>query len=73
MSFIAETPGLHDASPAESRDQNLVDLRPMVIASVALCAFFIAVRVYEQAFALTAGVDSYDPVFQTYWGKVWLF
>lgn len=70
MSLIAETEGLCEAAPAGLQDRNLVDLRPMMIASAALCIFFIAVRIYEQVFALTTGVDSYDPIFQTYWVNI---
>jgi methane/ammonia monooxygenase subunit C len=71
MSFIVEKLGLGEASPAESPDQKLVDLRPMMIASAALCAFYIGIRAYEQVFGTREGVlgrmDFYSPFFYKYW------
>nr|WP_084143982.1 methane monooxygenase/ammonia monooxygenase subunit C [Methylocapsa acidiphila] len=53
-----------------SVDRPIADLRPLWIAGAVICAFYVGVRLYEQAFGWYAGLDSFSPEFQKYWTRV---
>ena len=45
----------------------LLDGRPLIIGTLAICTFYVGVRIYEQVFGWYAGLDSFAPEFTTYW------
>jgi methane/ammonia monooxygenase subunit C len=47
--------------------RSLLDLRPLLISTAALCGFYFLLRLYEYVFGASAGLDSYAPEFQTFW------
>lgn len=66
MSLVTHTePAL--AAAAASQDRPIVDLKPLWIATLAICAFYVGVRIYEQAFGWIAGMDAYSREFQIHW------
>ncbi|SFK69143.1 methane monooxygenase/ammonia monooxygenase subunit C [Methylocapsa palsarum] len=71
MTLIANVQEARADEDRERQERPLVDLRPMMIASTALSAFYIALRIYEQYFGTREGVlarmDFYSPFFYTYW------
>lgn len=44
-----------------------VDVRLMALTFLALTVIYVAFRIYQQVYALKAGLDSTAPEFQTYW------
>jgi len=59
MTFITEK--IRGAvTTAAAAERPLIDLKWTWIATVAICAFFIGVREYEQMFGWKAGMDSYS-------------
>ena len=48
-------------------EKPLLDGRPVILGSAALCIYWVAVRIYEQAFGQLYGLDSFSPEFTTYW------
>lgn len=52
---------------AAQRAEHIIDTRPVVIGVVALMFFVAILRLYEQLFAWSAGLDSFSPEFQSYW------
>lgn len=67
MSFITSILLEHTPAASTSRDRPIVDLRPMWFGLIALVGFFIAVRIYEQAFGWYSGMDSNSREFQLGW------
>lgn len=45
----------------------IFSFKPMVMGIVFLTFIYAALRVYQQAFAFKFGLDSTDPIFETYW------
>ena len=45
----------------------LLDGRPVIIGTLAICTFYVCVRIYEQVFGWYAGLNSFAPEFTTYW------
>jgi hypothetical protein len=39
----------------------------LIIGTLAICTFYVGVRIYEQVFGWYAGPDSFAPEFTTYW------
>ncbi len=66
MTLITDT-AQRPAAAIVSVDRPVADLRPLWIAGVAICAFYVGVRIYEQAFGWYAGLDAFSPEFQKYW------
>lgn len=52
---------------AARRAARVLDPRPVAIGAVALTLFVAFLRAYEQLFGWSAGLDSFDPAFHTYW------
>jgi methane/ammonia monooxygenase subunit C len=72
MSFITgvfQKREVEAVAPA-SVERPIVNLKDTMIAMAALCAFFIGVRIYEQFFYKTAGIDAFSDEFQLYWVSV---
>lgn len=56
-----------DTTLSAQRAAPIVNIRPLLFGIVALAFFVVLLRVYEQAFGWTAGLDSFSPEFQIYW------
>jgi methane/ammonia monooxygenase subunit C len=52
---------------ATSQDRPILDLKPMWIGTIALCAFFVILRIYEQFYGWSAGMDSNSQEFAISW------
>lgn len=62
----APAPSTQPAAQAGKRD-SVVDLRLFLVALVMLSVIYIALRIYQQAFGWTAGLDATSPEFDHYW------
>ncbi|MBL1258400.1 methane monooxygenase/ammonia monooxygenase subunit C [Methylocystis sp. Sn-Cys] len=56
----------HAAGAAE-RAERIVDTKPLLFGVLALTLFVAALRLFEQAFGWTVGLDSFAPEFELYW------
>ncbi|WP_281800449.1 methane monooxygenase/ammonia monooxygenase subunit C [Methylocystis echinoides] len=56
-----------DTSTTAADAGKILDLRPVVSGVVALTLLVAALRLYEQLFGWSAGLDSFSPEFQIYW------
>lgn len=56
-----------DAAATEVRAAKILDIRPVLIGVAALTILVAALRLYEQLFGWSAGLDSFSPEFQIYW------
>jgi methane/ammonia monooxygenase subunit C len=56
-----------DTSTTAAGAGKILDLRPVVSGVVALTLLVAALRLYEQLFGWSAGLDSFSPEFQIYW------
>jgi methane/ammonia monooxygenase subunit C len=65
MSLVTGTARTGEA--AAVAEAPLFNGRPLIIAMLAICTFYIGVRIYEQVFGWYAGLDSFAPEFTTYW------
>jgi methane/ammonia monooxygenase subunit C len=65
MSLVTGTARSGEA--AAVAEAPLVDGRLAVYATLAICTFYVGVRIYEQVFGWYAGLDSFAPEFTTYW------
>src|SRR5208337_4468216 len=65
MSLVTGTARTGEA--AAVAEAPLLDGRPVIIGTLAICAFYVCVRIYEQVFGSYAGLDSFAPEFTTYW------
>ena len=70
MSFLTNIMQERTAANTASAERPLVDLKLTCIAAATICAFFIGVRIYEQFFHRTAGIDAFSDEFQLYWVTV---
>ena len=62
----------HSRSPAEPRSSvgantKVFNVVPVALAWGLLLAVFMGLRFYQQLFAFKYGLDSTDPIFETYW------
>ena len=71
MAFTTEELRKFPFGPGEKAPVNttdgLIPWRFMIGFAAIAAAFTIRVRVYPQIFALSAGLDYFEPAFQTYW------
>ncbi|KAF2992448.1 methane monooxygenase/ammonia monooxygenase subunit C [Methylocystis sp. MJC1] len=58
------------AAGAAQRATRIVNIKPLLFGVLALTIFVALLRIFEQAFGWTAGLDSFDPEFQLYWGNL---
>jgi len=65
MSLVTELRA--PARPRLSPRRRFSDGRPVIIGTLAICTFYVCVRIYEQVFGWYAGLDSFAPEFTTYW------
>ena len=65
MSLVTGTARTGEA--AAVAEAPLLDGRLAVIGTLAICTFYVGVRIYEQVFGWYAGLDSFAPEFTTYW------
>ncbi len=56
-----------DTAATEVRAAKILDIRPVLIGAAALTILVAALRLYEQLFGWSAGLDSFSPEFQIYW------
>jgi methane/ammonia monooxygenase subunit C len=56
-----------DSAGAAQRAARVVDTKPVVFGTIALMLFVALLRLYEQLFGWSAGLDSFSPEFQLYW------
>lgn len=70
MSFIANIMQTRAGTTEASAEQPLMNLRPVLIATGLICAFFVGVRIYQQFFHRTAGIDAYSGEFELYWVSI---
>ena len=54
------------AGEAAAVEAPLFDGRPVILGTLAICVFYVGVRIYEQAFGQSYGIDSFAPEFTTY-------
>lgn len=47
--------------------ERILDMKPLLIGVCALTIFVAILRLYEQIFAWSAGLDSFSPEYQLYW------
>ena len=52
---------------AISQSRPIVNLKPALFAMLGVFTIMVAYRIYQQVFAWSAGLDSTDPLFETYW------
>jgi methane/ammonia monooxygenase subunit C len=68
MTFIIEKiRGAVTTAATTTAERPLIDLKRTWIATAVLCAFYVGLRVYEQYFHWTAGIDAFSNEFQLYW------
>jgi methane/ammonia monooxygenase subunit C len=65
MSLVTGTARTGEA--ATVAEAPLLDARPVILGTLAICTFYVGVRIYEQVFGWYAGLDSFAPEFTTYW------
>jgi len=65
MSLVTGTARTGEA--AAVAEAPLLDGRGAIIGTLAICTFYVGVRIYEQIFGWYAGLDSFAPEFTTYW------
>ncbi|MCQ4191315.1 methane monooxygenase/ammonia monooxygenase subunit C [Methylocystis suflitae] len=56
-----------EARSAARSAERIIDTRPVLIGVLALMFFVAFLRLYEQIFAWSFGLDSFSPEFQLYW------
>ena len=68
MSAVAEAGFRAEAkSKTAAKEKKVFNFVPVAIGWFVLAAFFVSLRLYQQAFAFKYGLDSTTPEFQTYW------
>ena len=65
MSLVTGTARTGEA--AAVAEAPLLDGRPVILGTLAICTFYVGVRIYEQIFGWYAGLNSFAPEFTTYW------
>lgn len=55
---------------AAAKSRSVFDKRPVIFGSLGLIAFYALTRAYQQAYGWSAGLDSYAPEYQSYWGSI---
>ncbi|PNE11814.1 MAG: methane monooxygenase/ammonia monooxygenase subunit C, partial [Beijerinckiaceae bacterium] len=65
MSLVTGT--AHTGEAAAVAEAPLFNGMPLILGTIAINAFYIGVRIYEQVFGQFAGLDSFAPEFTTYW------
>lgn len=70
MSFITNIIRTRAGAAEASAERPLMNMRPALIATGLICAFYVGVRIYQQFFHRTAGVDSYSGEFELYWMSI---
>jgi methane/ammonia monooxygenase subunit C len=70
MSLVTETAPSAVSAREASAAKPIWDWRLPVYSTTALSVFYILVRIYEQYFGWYAGLDSFDPKFNTYWMSI---
>jgi methane/ammonia monooxygenase subunit C len=70
MSLVTETAPSAVSEREASAAKPIFDWRLATYGTVALCTFYVIVRIYEQYFGWYAGLDSFDPKFNTYWMSI---
>ena len=71
MSLVTGTTRAGEAAGA-SAEAPLLDGRGPILGTLAICVFYLGVRIYEQAFGQLYGLDSFAPEFTTYWMTILL-
>lgn len=66
MSSVISSPGRGRAAAAP-RVRPLVNLKPALLTMLGITVLMAGYRIYQQIFAWSAGLDSTDPAFDTYW------
>ncbi len=62
-----------EVSSAALGAERILDIKPLLIGVGALMAFVAILRLYEQIFAWSDGLDSFSPEYQLYWMSVLQF
>jgi methane/ammonia monooxygenase subunit C len=62
-----------DTAVSEKNAQKRLDLRPLFIGTGALILLVLILRLYEQLFAWTDGLDAFSSEFQTHWTNLLKF
>lgn len=58
------------AAGAAQRATRIVNTKPLLFGVLALTIFVVLLRIFEQMYGWSAGLDSFDPEFQLYWGNL---
>jgi len=66
MSSVIQSSG-EVRSASASRPRAMVNLNPAIFAMLGIVVIMAGYRIYQQIFAWSAGLDSTDPAFETYW------
>lgn len=67
MSSVIPSTELEAKSKAAAGERPIVNLKPAVLTMAGVLLIMVAYRIYQQVFAFSAGLDSTDPAFDTYW------
>jgi methane/ammonia monooxygenase subunit C len=66
MSSVIQSSG-EVRSASAARPRSMVNLKPALFTMLGITVLMAGYRIYQQIFAWTAGLDSTDPAFETYW------
>ncbi len=66
-SVIPSSDPVSAKAAALSQARPIVNLKPALFTMLGVLAIMVAYRIYQQMFAWSAGLDSTDPLFDTYW------
>ena len=57
----------NQAAAATETGRRIVNMKPAIFAMLGVLAIMMGYRIYQQIYAFSAGLDSTDPRFDTYW------
>ena len=71
-SAVAVAPAEHAERGKARATQFVLNLKPMWISVAVITLVAVSLRMYQQYFAFTTGIDSFSPEFRTYWWNLLL-
>ncbi|MBM4227398.1 MAG: methane monooxygenase/ammonia monooxygenase subunit C [Gammaproteobacteria bacterium] len=66
MSSVIQSSG-EVRSATAARPRSMVNLKPAIFTMIGITVLMAGYRIYQQIYAWSAGLDSTDPAFETYW------
>lgn len=67
MSSVIPSRELGTKAKSAAQDRPIINMKPALFTMLGVLAIMVAYRIYQQVFAFSAGLDSTDPAFDTYW------